>query len=57
MTQEEAGRLPQVLQEKEQQLTEARKKLRVACIDAVRAGDRLNEVLQQAKTLLDENNY
>lgn len=56
MTMEEAGKLPPYLREKEQQLVDAREKLRVACIDAVRAGERLKEVLQYAKALLDEEN-
>jgi hypothetical protein len=57
MTLEEANRLPDHLIEKEQQLTKAKEDLRLACLDAVRAGDRLTEVLHQAKALLEENNY
>lgn len=56
MTNEEAGKLPKYLQDKEEKLRMAQEALRAACDDAVRINERLSAVLQQARTLLDENN-
>lgn len=57
MTMEEAGKLPDNFRQKEEQLHEALENLRKAHGEAIRAGERLTEVIQQAKSMLDENNY
>ncbi len=57
MTSQEAGKLPQHLQEKERELTDALAHLRSAYNDAIRADEQLKVTLQRAEKVLDENNY
>lgn len=57
MTKQEAGRLPQHLQEKERELNDALSNLRSAYTDAIRADEQLKITLQRAEKVLDENNY
>lgn len=57
MTSQEAGRLPQHLQEKEVELTQALSNLRGAYNEAIRAEEQLKVTLQRAERVLDENNY
>lgn len=57
MTQAEAGKLPEKLQLQEDKLRETLANLKIASVEAIRAGDRLQEVLQEAKNVLDQNNY
>lgn len=57
MTSQEAGKLPQHLQEKEKELVDALSLLRSAYNDAIRAEEQLKITLQRAEKVLDENNY
>lgn len=57
MTAQEAGKLPQHLQDKERELNDALFNLRSAYTDAIRAEEQLKVTLQRAEKVLDENNY
>lgn len=57
MTSQEAGKLPQHLQIKERELTDALSHLRLAYNDAIKAEEQLKVTLQRAERVLDENNY
>lgn len=57
MTSQEAGKLPQHLQEKERELNDALSNLRGAYREAIKADEQLKVTLQRAEKVLDENNY
>lgn len=57
MTGQEAGKLPQHLQNKEIALEQSLSNLRLAYTEAIRAEEQLKVTLQRAEKVLDENNY